>query len=192
MRLYGVRWPRPARPSSLSWLANPSMNAPFASNALRLNALRRAVVCTAWAGVWVAEARTVLRVWAADKAEQRLDWVVRAVQLALIASLVRCTPTALRRHAPTHLAGAVRLICCTHAMQVATYLACTLLAFSLDDMQRVSSSGPSTEGLAPMTQRPAPGFLVCEALRLLLHMHEHACRTLAESNPRGTTLTYAS
>ena len=151
------------------------MSAPFASNALRLSALRRAVVCTAWACVWVAEARTVLRVC---KAEQRLDWVARAVQLALIASLVRCTPTALRRHmhTPTHLGGAVRLMRCTHALQVATYLACAFLAFtpralpSLNDMQRVSSSGPSAEGLAPMTQRPAPGFLVCEALRLLLHV----------------------
>lgn len=57
-------------------------------NSLRLNALRRAVVCTAWACVWLAQACTVMRLWAADKAEQRLDWV-RTVQLALIFSVVR-------------------------------------------------------------------------------------------------------
>lgn len=59
-------------------------------NALRLNALRRAVVCTAWACVWLAQARTVLRLLATAQAEQRPDEVwVRGAQLALIAAMVR-------------------------------------------------------------------------------------------------------
>lgn len=60
--------------------------------------------------------------------------------------------------------------------QVASFLACAWLAFTpqalpgMDDLRRVSASGPSAAGLAPMTQQPAPGFLVCETLRLLLHV----------------------